>query len=70
MDNQCHGKRIDEIVDELKTHIEKGLGSQEANDCLRMRMVPMNSPKSPDRDSSSGTDEFSPIRGMGMRSSS
>ncbi len=35
MDNQCHGKRIDEIVDELKTHVEKGLGIQEANDRLR-----------------------------------
>ena len=35
MDNQCHGKRIDEIVDELKTHVEKGLGIQEATDRLR-----------------------------------
>ena len=26
MDDQCHGKKIDEIVDELKTHVEKGLG--------------------------------------------
>ena len=35
MENQCHGKRIDDIVDELKTHIEKGLSSQEASDRLR-----------------------------------
>ena len=35
MENQCHGKRIDDIVDELKTHVEKGLSSQEASDRLR-----------------------------------
>ena len=35
MENLCHGKRIDDIVDEMKTHIEKGLSSQEASDRLR-----------------------------------
>ncbi len=35
MENLCHGKRIDDLVDELKTHIENGLSSQEASDRLR-----------------------------------
>ena len=52
MENQCHGKRIDDIVDELKTHVEKGLSSQEASDRLRTSMVPTNSPKNPGQDSS------------------
>ena len=35
MDNQCHGKRIDDIVNEFQTHIEQGLSREEAEDRLR-----------------------------------
>jgi P-type Ca2+ transporter type 2C len=35
MDDQCHGKAITDIVDELKTHIETGLSHDEAKDRLR-----------------------------------
>ena len=35
VDAQCHCRGIDDIVGELKTHIEKGLSHQEAKDRLR-----------------------------------
>ncbi len=35
MDNQCHGKRIDDIVNEFQTHMEQGLSREEAQDRLR-----------------------------------
>ncbi len=35
MDDQCHGKRIDEIVNELQTHTEQGLSQEVAEDRLR-----------------------------------
>ena len=34
-DGQCHGRAIDDLVSELKTHIERGLTRQEAEDRLR-----------------------------------
>jgi Ca2+-transporting ATPase len=34
-DGQCHYRKIDELVSELRTHVEQGLSSQEANDRLR-----------------------------------
>ncbi|MBN2439107.1 MAG: cation-translocating P-type ATPase [Deltaproteobacteria bacterium] len=35
MDGQCHFKKIDDLVGELRTHVEQGLSSQEANDRLQ-----------------------------------
>ena len=35
MDTQCHVKGIDEVVGELKTHLEQGLTSREAGERLR-----------------------------------
>ena len=35
IDGQCHDRQIEDIIGELKTHIDKGLGSREANDRLR-----------------------------------
>ena len=34
IDNECHGKSIGEVIDGLKTHLEKGLTQQEAQDRL------------------------------------
>ena len=35
IDGQCHDRQIEDIIGELETHIDKGLGSREANDRLR-----------------------------------
>ncbi len=36
MENLCHGKRIDDVVEELKTHVENGLSHEEAKERLRI----------------------------------